>query len=185
MGNPSCLKSTSPSLKTASREAHPFYRDLIVIWRSEGHYYFPSYVIAPVFDCDLYCRESSRWVLCSYNVGISTLLAPSRLVATEPMFVSYHRATCESSVATLLPFLTKIVATAPPKGLVAHKVQKSPNGHYIYDAISKRLRGLRPLPDSSDRGPYEGATTLQIEGLWGLAQSPSSRLLSYCDVKPA
>lgn len=70
------------------------------------------------------------------------MLIPLGLVATEPELVYCHRATRERSAATVLPFSTKIVATAASKGLVAYKIQEPPIGHWIYDPVGKRLHGI-------------------------------------------
>lgn len=77
------------------------------------------HVGAAVFYCDPNCEDSSHGLLCWYTAGVSIVMVPPELVATEPVLISWNRATSECSAATVSLFPTKNVAMASPKGLVA------------------------------------------------------------------
>lgn len=72
-------------------------------------------------------------------IGVFTALVPSRLGTTELLLVSCHRATGWCSTCTMFSFPTKIIGTASPKSLVAHKVQKVPSRHWFFDPGGYRL----------------------------------------------
>lgn len=64
--------------------------------------YLPFYVGSVAFDP--HCDDSSLGLSCWHKAGVSTVLVPSCLVATEPMLVSCYRATSGCSAATVFPF---------------------------------------------------------------------------------
>lgn len=92
-----------------------------------------------------------------------TALVLSRMVATEPVLVSCHRATRGCSAATVVLSPTKNVGTAFAKFLVTYKVQNAPIKYLIYDSVDKRVRDLRTSPYSSGNCPSEISTTIQKE----------------------
>lgn len=97
-----------------------------------------------MLDFNPHCDDSSRGLLCWYNVRLFTVFVPSGFVATEPVLLSCHQATGGCSAVNVLLFLTKIIAMESPKGRFAYKGRKAPNRNWIYDPVLTRLRGLEP-----------------------------------------